>query len=46
MASEQKMYRLIGRDGKEYLSPEKGEYGAIPELKYMAAWIALLQCDP
>ena len=27
MAEEVKLYRLIGRDGKEYLSPEKGQYG-------------------
>ena len=27
MAGEAKLYRLIGPDGKEYLSPEKGQYG-------------------
>ena len=27
MADEPKMYKLIGADGKEYLSPEKGTLG-------------------
>lgn len=27
MAEEMKLYKLIDKDGKEYLSPEKGQYG-------------------
>lgn len=42
MVEEKKLYRLIGPDGKEYLSEEKDQLGAIAKEKYTVGWIAQL----